>query len=38
MSHERAAAARESLGNGTDAPQIAAEIAKFFRETVKTPA
>ena len=38
MSHERAAAARESLGNGTDSPQIAAEIAKFFRETVKTPA
>jgi GMP synthase-like glutamine amidotransferase len=38
MSHERAAAARESLGNGTDSPQIAAEIARFFRETVTTPA
>ena len=38
MSHERAAAARKSLGNGTDSPQMAAEIARFFRETVKTPA
>ncbi len=38
MSHERAGEARASLGQGTDSPAVAAQIAKFFRETVKTPA
>ena len=38
MSHERAALAKKSLGEKTDTPRIAAEIALFFRESVKAPA
>jgi GMP synthase (glutamine-hydrolysing) len=38
ISHERAAEGRASLGQGTDSPLVAAEIARFFRETVKAPA
>jgi GMP synthase (glutamine-hydrolysing) len=38
ISPERVAEGRASLGQGTDSPLVAAEIARFFRETVKAPA
>jgi GMP synthase-like glutamine amidotransferase len=38
MSHEHAEQGRASLGQGTDSPLVAAEIARFFRETVRIPA
>ena len=38
MSFERAAAARQSLGQRTDSRIIAAEIAKFFRDSMQAAA